>query len=253
VRDTVRQVSRQEPTRCSRRRSRDRSPLTTRAHPERTQPLAPLGEPHRARWRWLRSSRRRAQTLRNRSSATSDTRPWRSTSVSNRRPARPFGGSPTAADTSGPSGPRSQVNGVATESPRPGSEEPMAAPCVATGDADHGIAPHHRAYPQDGPLSEHGRSRDPPACTPRAYASLTGHIRRRSSARRLVKPISSESSEPAVPTLPPTRTAPRIHASSPSPNHAVDWFWSRRIGASSDLEVVDTNRSSRSLSKRSHV
>ena len=119
--------------------------------------------------------------------------------------------------------------------------------------ADHGIAPHHRAYPQDGPLSEHGRSRVPPACTPRACASLTGHIRRRSSARRLVKPISSESSEPTVSTLPPTRTAPRIHASSPSPNHAVDWFWSRRIGASSDSEVADTNnKCSRSPSKRSH-
>lgn len=198
--------------------------------------------------------RRRAQTLRNRSSATSDTWPWKSTSVSNRRPARPFGVSPTAADTSGPSGPRSQVNDVATESPRPGSKEPMAAPCVATGDADHGIAPHHRAYPRDGPPSEHDRSRDPPAGTPRACASLTGHIRRRSSARRLVKPISSESSEPAVPTLPPTRTAPRIHASSPSPNHAVDWFGSRRVGASSDLEVVDANnRCSRSPSRRDHA
>lgn len=76
VRDTVRRVSRQEPTRCSRRRSRDRSPLTTCAHSERTQPLAPLGEPHRARWRWLRSSRRRAQTLRSRSSTTSNTWPW---------------------------------------------------------------------------------------------------------------------------------------------------------------------------------
>lgn len=58
----------------------------------------------------------------------------KSAPASNRRPARPFGVSPTAADTSGTSAPRSQVNGVATEFPRPGSEEPMAAPCVATGD-----------------------------------------------------------------------------------------------------------------------
>lgn len=109
------------------------------------------------------------------------------------------------------------------------------------------------SLPARCPLSERDRSRDPRACSPRACASLTGHIRRRSSARRLVKPISSESSEPAMPTLPPTRTAPRIHASSPSPNHAVDWFGSRRIGASSNVEVVDANNEcSRSPSKRSH-
>lgn len=120
--DTVRRVLRPEATRRSRRRSRDRSPLTTCAHPERTQPLTPLGEPHRVHRRWLRSSRRRAQTLRNRSSATSNTRPWETTSGSNRRPAQPVVVSPTAADTAGSSAPRSRVNGVSTRSPRPGSE-----------------------------------------------------------------------------------------------------------------------------------
>jgi hypothetical protein len=126
-------------------------------------------------------------------------------------------------------------------------------PVLPQATADHG----HGAAPPSLPArwsALGARPKPRSSCMhPASVRELTGHIRRRSSARRLVKPISSESSEPTVPTLPPTRTAPRIHASSPSPNHAVDWFWSRRIGASSDPKVAHTNnKCSRSPSKRSH-
>jgi hypothetical protein len=147
--------------------------LTTCAHSERTQPLAPLGEPHRARRRWLRSPAAACEMLQNRSSATSNPWPWESAEAPDLDPHEPVGVSPTAADTSDPYSAAIPGQRCFHRIPVTGFRKnrwlPPVLPQVTAG---HSKAPHLRACSPDGPRSDRDRSRAPRACTLRACASV---------------------------------------------------------------------------------
>jgi hypothetical protein len=118
VRDTVRRASRQEPTRRSHRRPRGRSPPIIGARSERARPLTPSGEPHRARRRWQRSSRRRAPAAAK--PKPRGIRPVALGSRLKRQPstrANPSMFHPPLPAPPTPPAPRSRVHGVATASP----------------------------------------------------------------------------------------------------------------------------------------
>lgn len=228
-------------------------PSTVHARPEHAPALAPRG----SRTVRVGIGLGRPEGLREQRGAEALRRPTRDLGSRrevgpDQRPARP---EVNAAPPSSPTGPPLLDPGssVSPPNPRDRAQECLrAAPCVATGSADRGTALDHRACPRGGPRSGHGQGRDPPADTPRARASQTGPcFRRCSSARRLAKP-NIRSSEPIAPTSPPTRPAPRIRASSPSPNHCQQ-VRSRRVGASSDPTAVGTGRSPRSPSEPSRA
>lgn len=228
---SVRGATRPGPTRRSREPPPSRSPSTTHAHFERAR-AAPSGEGvapcTSARSRVLPPLHPNASEPKPRDPRAP---PWEVTVPTDRYPHDPSLRHATMP-TTGPSSPTPAIR-CSHRKTATGSEDPTAAPCVATGDADHGIASHLRAYPRgvasgarpkprpfpSTPRARAGDRPDIPVGAPRHVIS-SAHLsrsRRTNRADVAASSISSEESrfvafsEPRTPagSVPPRRSKPR--------------------------------------------
>jgi len=139
---------------------------------------------------------------------------------------------PTAIEPSG-ARPHDLGSTVSPPPPAAGFGEPEGcSPCRHGGRRPrHSIA--HRACPHRQPRCGHDRSR---ARSAKHCASVREPDRMRPPVLLGTSSRQAHSSAPPNriwPTSPPARPGPRIHASSPSPNHVAVRFRSHRVGASS--------------------